>query len=321
MRFHSWKLAIQFAALLAAGQALAQSALEIPQPGSTQSGISIVSGWHCEAGRVEVAFDGGERIAVAYGTTRADTRGPCGDDNNGFSLLWAYNLLGSGTHEVVAYADGVEFGRATFNVTDISNKDFLRDRSAETRVGVFPDFEHDVVLKWQEANQNFIISDYLPSRDPYAVAGIWELYGGLSFDYIMTIYSFDYPEDPDVVGLVGLMSDLEADTFVYAGMLEGNLGVMLVDPEGGADFTGEFILRFTGEREGTAQLMECSPCPVPAGTLLQLVRVWPDEEALASGPANTGTPGVQGVSAAPKALVRRSALDAAYQKLKELLEK
>jgi hypothetical protein len=56
-------------------------------PISTQSGISIVSGWHRNASRVAVAFDGGERILVAYGTTRPDTKDPCGDDNNGFSLL------------------------------------------------------------------------------------------------------------------------------------------------------------------------------------------------------------------------------------------
>jgi hypothetical protein len=178
MRLQSCRFAIPFVGLFAMVQAFAQSALEIPQPNSTQSGISIVSGWHCNASRVEVAFDGGERILVAYGTTRAVTKGPCGDDNNGFSLLWAYNLLGSGSHEVVAYADGVEFGRAAFVVTDISDRGFLRDKSADVRVGVFPDFEHDVILEWQEANQNFVISDYLPSRDPYNVAGMWEMTDG-----------------------------------------------------------------------------------------------------------------------------------------------
>lgn len=52
---------------------------------------------------------------------------------------------------------------------------------------------------------------------------------------------------------------------------------------------------------------------------IQFVVLLAAGQAVASGPANTVTLGEQGVSAAPKALVRRSALDVAHEKLKELL--
>ena len=37
----------------------------------------------------------------------------CGDSNNGFGLLFNWNLLGNGDHTIRALADGVELGRAT----------------------------------------------------------------------------------------------------------------------------------------------------------------------------------------------------------------
>ena len=46
--------------------------LENPAPRSFQSGISVISGWVCEAGRVEVELDGEHRLVAASGTSRAD---------------------------------------------------------------------------------------------------------------------------------------------------------------------------------------------------------------------------------------------------------
>ena len=43
----------------------AQGNLEIPQNGSVQSGVGIVSGWYCDADRIEIAFDGGDRIEAS----------------------------------------------------------------------------------------------------------------------------------------------------------------------------------------------------------------------------------------------------------------
>ena len=50
--------------------------LESPAQGSFESGISLIRGWVCQAGTVEVQIDGGARRRVAYGTARGDTRCP-----------------------------------------------------------------------------------------------------------------------------------------------------------------------------------------------------------------------------------------------------
>ncbi len=70
--------------------------LESPYPGSFESGIGLIRGWICQASTVEVQLDGGERQRVAYGTTRKDTAGVCGDDNNGFGYTFNWNALGTG---------------------------------------------------------------------------------------------------------------------------------------------------------------------------------------------------------------------------------
>src|SRR5262245_3500106 len=85
----------------------AQSRLEDPQPGSFQSGIGLIRGWVCDASRVDIEFDGGSTLQAAYGTPRADTADECQDDgNNGFGLVFNWNLLGTGTHTVRALRDG-----------------------------------------------------------------------------------------------------------------------------------------------------------------------------------------------------------------------
>ena len=116
----------------------AQATLENPQPDSFQSGIGIISGWACNARRIEITFDGGARQATAYGTSRGDTRQVCGDTDNGFGLLFNWNLLGDGVHTVVAYADGVEFASTTVIVTTLG-QEFLRGVSDSYTLSDFPD--------------------------------------------------------------------------------------------------------------------------------------------------------------------------------------
>ena len=131
--------------------------LENPDPASFQSGLGLLSGWVCEADVVELEINGGARIAAAYGTARADTASGCGDRDNGFGLLFNWNLLGDGVHTVVAVADGTEFGRATFTVTTLG-VEFLQGVQGETVVADFPSLGEEVRLIWQEANQNFVLA-------------------------------------------------------------------------------------------------------------------------------------------------------------------
>ena len=75
--------------------------LENPGALSFQSGIGVLSGWVCAADVVEIELNGVPQEA-AYGTERLDTAGVCGDTDNGFGLLFNWNLLRDGEHEVVA---------------------------------------------------------------------------------------------------------------------------------------------------------------------------------------------------------------------------
>ena len=132
--------------------------LENPGPNSFQSGIGVLSGWVCAAETVELAIGTAGRQVAAYGTERLDTQDACGDTDNGFGLLFNWNLLGDGEHTVVAYVDGVELGRATVRVTTLG-AEFLRGVAGECVVENFPTTGETVTLEWQQNQQNFVITD------------------------------------------------------------------------------------------------------------------------------------------------------------------
>ncbi len=145
--------------------------LENPGPGSYQSGVGVISGWVCEAEKIEIVFNGNEadRWRVGYGTRRTDTQKECGDTNNGFGLLFNWNLLGEGEHTVVAQVDGVELGRATVTVTTVGEgeeEEFLPGAGGTFTLPGFPEAETSVKVQWQEAQQNFVITDLIDN--PYS---------------------------------------------------------------------------------------------------------------------------------------------------------
>ena len=135
--------------------------LENPQPGSFQSGVGIISGWVCDAERIDIVFNPGtateETWRAGYETTREDTEPVCNDINNGFGLLFNWNRLGDGQHTVSALADGVEFGSATFTVSTFDT-DFLKNVGKHARLEDFPDTGTDLIVAWQESLQNFTIA-------------------------------------------------------------------------------------------------------------------------------------------------------------------
>lgn len=131
--------------------------LENPGPSSFHSGIGVISGWICDAVVVEVVLDDLPPQEASYGTERLDTAGVCGDEDNGFGLLFNWNLLGDGEHTVRVLADGDEFGQAAFTVTTLG-VEFLRGVQGEWIVQDFPSPGEEVRLVWQEALQNFVIA-------------------------------------------------------------------------------------------------------------------------------------------------------------------
>ncbi|MDG4553828.1 MAG: hypothetical protein P9E24_06220 [Candidatus Competibacter sp.] len=133
--------------------------LESPQPGSFESGIGLIRGWICQANTVEVQIDGGARQRVAYGTTREDTVAACGDADNGFGATFNWNRLGDGTHNLRAFADGAEFANVNFTVTTLG-VEFLQGASGQYTFPDFPRSGGNVVVRWAEPHQNFVIVSF-----------------------------------------------------------------------------------------------------------------------------------------------------------------
>ena len=142
-----------------------QAVLENPQPGSYQSGISVLSGWACEAETVVLEVDGALLLPAGYGTERTDTVGKCGDTDNGFGVLFNWNRLGDGKHTVRLLVDGEEWATATFTVTTLG-EETLRGLNRTAEVADFPSAGETVTVEWQEAQQNFVITDWQRGEDP-----------------------------------------------------------------------------------------------------------------------------------------------------------
>jgi len=135
--------------------------LENPGANSFQSGLGVISGWVCEAETVEIELGELGRQGAAYGTERLDTAESCGDTDNGFGLLFNWNRLGEGDHEIVAYVDNSELGRATVRVTTLG-AEFLEEVAGECVVEDFPSPGERVTVEWQQNNQNFVIISHDP---------------------------------------------------------------------------------------------------------------------------------------------------------------
>ena len=149
--------------------------LENPSDGGPVSGIGLISGWVCDAERIQVTvadeFPGGFLDGIlyevaAYGTTREDTKEICGDTNNGFGLLINWNLISAGSiipdsekYTVIVDVDGKELGRAAITVTRLGTE-FLRGASQKKYVlEDFPEEGSSVTVEWQQSLQNFVITE------------------------------------------------------------------------------------------------------------------------------------------------------------------
>lgn len=137
------------------------ASLENPADVSSISGISLISGWVCDAERVEVEIDGTIVVEAAYGTPRADTMGECGDIDNGFGLLVNYGVLGEGVHSIRLLADGLEVGSAVFNVTTLGAP-FVSGLSGTFILPGFPGDGQQSTIRWLQSVQGFVITDVSP---------------------------------------------------------------------------------------------------------------------------------------------------------------
>ncbi|MDG2305246.1 MAG: hypothetical protein P8R42_11445 [Candidatus Binatia bacterium] len=132
--------------------------LENPQKGGSASGISLLSGWFCDAEKISLVIDGVPQTA-GYGTERGDTEEICGDSDNGFGLTWNYGLLGPGVHRVEAYADGELFGAASFFVATPGTR-FLSYAPKSYILKDFPGPGLTTPIGWQKATQSFVVVNH-----------------------------------------------------------------------------------------------------------------------------------------------------------------
>jgi len=140
------------------GAVAAGSALDNPQSGSTESGVGVISGWYCPAAAITFSIDDSAPIPAPYGSLRGDAASECGGVvATGFSYLINYNTLTPGSHTIKAFADGVQFGSATFNVATLGSE-FLTGRTGEYFLHNFPDYGKRTRVTWQQSKQNFVVS-------------------------------------------------------------------------------------------------------------------------------------------------------------------
>ena len=131
--------------------------VETPTRVAPQTGIGLISGWHCSAREIRIRIDDGPPQRAGSGTSREDTRAVCGRADTGFGLLFNFNLLAPGAHSLTAYADGVAFHTVEFRTLDFG-ADFLRGVRARYPLHNFPAVGETTYVQWNEEIQSFSVS-------------------------------------------------------------------------------------------------------------------------------------------------------------------
>lgn len=140
---------------------VAQAAtLEVPSPNTTVSGIGVISGWKCEAGKLTVRFDSGEPIPLLHGAERVDVLnvGACDHADVGFVSIMNWGNLDDGEHTAVVYDDGVEFDRSVFTVRRFREA-FVTGASLTLPVQDFPHQGDNAVFTWSQPTQHLELAD------------------------------------------------------------------------------------------------------------------------------------------------------------------
>jgi len=148
--------------------------LENPQPDDYASGIYLISGWVCDAERVEILLDGAQYLEAPYGSERMDTVSQCGDSDNGFGVLVNMANLGAGEHEASLIADGQVIDTHIFIATPLSTGEFADDLSGCAVIEDFPADKKETRLEWITSMQGFQISSETDAILPYKLNGAWE---------------------------------------------------------------------------------------------------------------------------------------------------
>jgi hypothetical protein len=147
-----------FVCILLPQLVFAQSSIDNPPTGltSNQSGPTFIGGWNCSAETADIrvrftSLEGTIEVATASGTSRADTIGVCGDENNGFGLGWNWNIFPDGIVSLEFVADGIVFATAEVNVTSLGGE--FVSASAMCTITDFPEVGDTAAFRWSDAAQ------------------------------------------------------------------------------------------------------------------------------------------------------------------------
>ena len=134
--------------------------LEIPAPGTTVSGIGVVSGWSCLGGELAVEFSDSEGViftqTVLQGSERTDTAGVCGDIDNGFSSLINWTRLGTGERTARLLRNGEEVAAQTFYVQAF-DQGFVTGAVGRCTIPDFPEAGKNATFVWEESQQGLVL--------------------------------------------------------------------------------------------------------------------------------------------------------------------
>ena len=162
-----WKTVLMWAiggALVLVSSVAHAATLGVPGEGTTLSGVSLISGWKCEAeGDLTIQFfddndalvsiKGTDTFPLPHGSARPDTAGRCGDMHNGFSSTWNWGEMADGQYTAVVYEDGEEFDRNTFTVVTFG-EDFVRGASGMCTIPDFPSSGESARFVWNQGTQH-----------------------------------------------------------------------------------------------------------------------------------------------------------------------
>lgn len=210
---------------------LAQGALENPASGSTESGIGIISGWHCTASKIDIFVDGTLAGSTYTGSSRADTSTVCnGNSSTGYSYLINFNSLSRGEHNIKVFADGIQFGERTFNTTQSGGQEFLSGATKQVTVPDFPSAGANTTLTWSESKQSFVVTGTQSGTSSPQATGLSKLYGDVTFRYKFTSSPNIYTDSASLSS-----ANLESDGYLRKAVRNGSAtlqcGVLETGPE------------------------------------------------------------------------------------------
>jgi hypothetical protein len=152
---------ILFSFLFVVSGVSAQSTVGVlgtPPNGSTVSGISAISGYHCTSKDIEVFIDGVSFGKAGAGTQILGTLGVCGRTDTGYSFLYNFSNLANGQHNISVTADGVPLATNTVTTVKSGGEQFLTGASKQTKVQDFPHTGQTATLNWVQSYQNFLVA-------------------------------------------------------------------------------------------------------------------------------------------------------------------